>query len=193
MRGRLFYLMGPSGAGKDTLLRRCRQRLCGQPCLVAARYITRAPELHGENHLALSEAEFEQRVQLDVFALYWNANGHRYGIGVEIDQWLARGIDVLVNGSRAHLEEARARYGEQLVPMLLQVDPQVLEHRLRARGREGAEQIAARVARARQLSEEVVMAGALPIDNSGDLDTALEQLLAAVSREPRWKERVGER
>lgn len=192
MRGRLFYLMGPSGAGKDSLLRRCRERLGGQSCLVASRYITRAPELQGENHLALSEAEFAQRVQLGAFALHWRANGHRYGIGVEIDQWLARGIDVLVNGSRGHLAQARERYGEQLVPLLLQVDPRVLEQRLLARGRESAEQIAARVARAGELAREGLDDARL-IDNNGDLDTALEQLLAAVSREPRWKERVGER
>jgi ribose 1,5-bisphosphokinase len=191
MRGRLFYLMGPSGAGKDSLLCRCRERLGGQPCLVAARYITRAPELQGENHLALSEAEFAQRVQLGAFALHWSANGHRYGIGVEIDQWLARGIDVLVNGSRGHLQQARERYGEQLVPLLLQVDPQVLERRLRARGRESAEQIAARVARAGRLAGEG-LEDALLIDNNGDLDAALEQLLAAVTREPLRKERVGE-
>lgn len=192
MHGRLFYLMGPSGAGKDSLLRRCRERLSAQSCLVAPRYITRAPELQGENHLSLSNAEFEQRLQLGTFALHWSANGHRYGIGVEIDQWLARGVDVLVNGSRGHLAQARARYGEHLVPLLLQVDPQVLQQRLIARGRETPEQITARIARACWQDEDS-LADAVRIDNNKGLDTALEQLLDAVQRTSLLLESVGER
>jgi len=98
VHGRLFYLMGPSGAGKDSLLLRARERLSAGSCLIASRYITRPPELQGENHLWLSEAEFQQRLALGTFALHWSANGYRYGIGLEIDCWLERGLDVLVNG-----------------------------------------------------------------------------------------------
>lgn len=179
MSGRLFYLMGPSGSGKDSLLRRCRERLTDEPCLIASRYITREPDLLGENHLCLSEAEFEQRVRLGTFALHWSANGHHYGIGLEIDQWLAMGLDVLVNGSRGHLEQARARYGERLVPLLLQVKPETLRQRLLARGRESVAQISARVERARQLAAESP-ADARVIDNNQDLDQALGQLLGAI-------------
>lgn len=179
MSGRLFYLMGPSGSGKDTLLRRCRERLIDEPCLIAPRYITREPDLLGENHLCLSEAEFDQRVRLGTFALHWSANGHRYGIGVEIDQWLAMGLDVLVNGSRGHLQQARARYGERLVPLLLQVKPETLRQRLLARGRESASQIAARVERARRLAADSP-ADAQVIDNNQELEQALGQLLSAI-------------
>lgn len=181
MYSRLFYLMGPSGAGKDSLLLRCRERLSERSCLIASRYITRPPGLQGENHLWLSEAEFLQRLQLGTFALHWSANGYRYGIGLEIDRWLELGLDVLVNGSRAHLEQARARYGERLVPLLLQVDPGLLQQRLSARGRETQEEIAARVERARLLSAELP-ADAIVIDNSGELEAALGQLLQAVQR-----------
>ncbi|GAB3470594.1 ribose 1,5-bisphosphokinase [Azotobacter salinestris] len=181
VHGRLFYLMGPSGAGKDSLLLRARERLSARSCLIASRYITRPPELRGENHLWLSEAEFEQRLALGTFALHWSANGHRYGIGLEIDCWLERGLDVLINGSRAHLEQARLRYGKRLVPLLLQVDPALLQQRLSARGRETPQEIAARVERARRLSAERP-ADAIVIDNSGELEMALAQLLKAVQQ-----------
>lgn len=181
MHSRLFYLMGPSGAGKDSLLFRCRERLSERACLIASRYITRPPELQGENHLWLTEAEFQQRLMLGTFALHWEANGYRYGIGLEIDRWLELGLDVLVNGSRAHLEQARMRYGERLVPLLLQVDPELLQQRLSARGRETPEEIAVRIERARRLSAERP-ADAIVIDNSGELEMALEQLLQAVQR-----------
>lgn len=182
VHGRLFYLVGPSGAGKDSLLLRARERLSAGSCLIASRYITRPPELQGENHLWLSEAEFQQRLALGTFALHWSANGYRYGIGLEIDCWMERGLDVLVNGSRAHLDQARLRYGARLLPLLLQVDPALLQQRLSARGRETPQEIAARVERARQLSAERP-ADAVVIDNSGALEQALEGLLEAVQRQ----------
>ena len=146
---RLFYLMGPSGSGKDSLLRLCRQHLReADRCFIAHRYITRKPELAGENHIFLTEQEFGKRARLGAFALQWQAHGYRYGIGSEIDSWLDQGINVLVNGSRAHLDDARQRYHHRLIPLLLQVRPELLEQRLRQRGRETESQIAERVARA---------------------------------------------
>lgn len=179
--GRLFYLMGASGAGKDSLLQGCRSRAFGArpPLLVAHRYITRAPDTRGENHVYLAPAEFEQRVELGAFALYWSANGYRYGIGREVDQWLAQGSQVLVNGSREYLEQARARYEEQLVPVLVRVDPQRLRARLVARDRESSAEIDARVRRARAL-EEQMPADCLIVDNNGPLEDAVARLVEVI-------------
>ena len=51
--GRLIWLMGPSGSGKDSLLSALRQREHSQ-LLVAHRYITRDANAGSENHIALS-------------------------------------------------------------------------------------------------------------------------------------------
>lgn len=116
--------------------------------LVAHRYITRAASAGSENHIALSEQEFFTRAGQNLLALSWHANGLYYGIGVEIDLWLHAGFDVLVNGSRAHLPQARARYQSALLPICLQVSPEILRQRLENRGRENASEINARLARA---------------------------------------------
>lgn len=55
---------------------------------------------------------------------------------------------MLVNGSRAHLPQARARYQSALLPICLQVSPEILRQRLENRGRENASEINARLARA---------------------------------------------
>ncbi len=55
---------------------------------------------------------------------------------------------MLVNGSRAHLPQARARYQSALLPVCLQVSPEILRQRLENRGRENASEINARLARA---------------------------------------------
>lgn len=145
--GKLIWLMGPSGSGKDSLLAALRQREHTQ-LLVAHRYITRAASAGNENHIALSEQEFFTRAGQNLLALSWHANGLYYGVGVEIDLWLHAGFDVVVNGSRAHLPQAQARYGKALLPICLQVSPDILRQRLQARGRESETEIAARLARA---------------------------------------------
>ncbi|ENO0300642.1 ribose 1,5-bisphosphokinase [Enterobacter asburiae] len=147
MMGRLIWLMGPSGSGKDSLLSALRQQEHAR-LLVAHRYITRAANAGSENHIALSEQEFFTRAGQNLLALSWHANGFYYGVGIEIDLWLHAGFDVLVNGSRAHLPQARARYEAALLPVCLQVSPDVLRSRLQNRGRESAREIDQRLERA---------------------------------------------
>lgn len=178
--GRLFYLMGPSGAGKDSLLDACRGRqVAGHDLRIAARHITRRAGSGGEDHIALTPDAFRQQRDDGRFALHWQANNRHYGIGVEIDQWLAAGDMVLVNGSRAHLDEARARYGRQLVPVLLYVDPDQQRRRLLERGRETTEEIDRRIERSRRLQAELGQRFAT-IRNDGTLGHATDQLLAII-------------
>ena len=63
------------------------------PVAFAHRYITRPAEVGGENHVALSRAEFALRRAHGLFAFHWQAHGNDYGIGREIDAWRAAGPD----------------------------------------------------------------------------------------------------
>ena len=111
VEGTLFYVVGASGSGKDSLMRYGRQRLAGDSNVIFAhRYITRPVELHGENHVALTDSEFDARLAAGFFAMNWSSHGLRYGIGREINLWLAKGCNVVMNGSRAYLIEARRSY-----------------------------------------------------------------------------------
>jgi len=172
----LIYLMGPSGSGKDSLLARLRGCADSAP-LVAHRYITRPADAGCENHIALSEPEFLRRRAKGLFALDWQAHQHHYAFGIEVDLWLLQGIDVVVNGSRAHLPQAQQRYGGQLLPVCLQVSPEVLRQRLQRRGRENAEQIERRLMRATEYQHSLP-AGCRLLDNDGNLEDTLAALLA---------------
>lgn len=146
---RLVYVVGASGSGKDSLMCFARERLANHPEIAFAhRYITRRADAGAENHVALSAQEFAARQRRGLFALAWNSHGHAYGIGIEIDHWLSMGVTVVVNGSRAHLAAVRVRYPDML-PVLIEVAPAVLQARLQARGRESASAIAARLQRHR--------------------------------------------
>lgn len=184
--GRIIWLMGASGSGKDSLLSALRERECAM-LLVAHRYITRPFNAGNENHIALSDSEFLQREAQGLFALSWQANGHRYGIGQEIDLWLAAGFNVVVNGSRAHLKQAQARYRERLLAVCLHVSRDVLQARLQARGRESTGQIAARLARAAQYAS--LPPDCRVLNNDGSLLQSVETLLTLLdehqpTREP---------
>lgn len=175
---RIFYVVGASGAGKDSVIKRCR--LCLQNehrCMVAHRYITRSATAGAENHIELSHPEFEQRVASGHFAMHWQANGHCYGVGGEITSWLESGLSVIVNGSRAYLPQALANFGKTLIPLYLQVSPGILRKRLQERGRESGQEIEQRIKRA---TEYTMVSPCLQIDNNGCLDDAVNKLLESI-------------
>ncbi|TNV16450.1 ribose 1,5-bisphosphokinase [Buttiauxella sp. B2] len=174
---KLVWLMGPSGSGKDSLLTALRQQENNQ-LLVAHRYITRAADAGCENHIALSEKEFTQRQKQGLFALCWQAHHQSYGVGIELDIWLDSGFDVVVNGSRQHLSQARARYGDALVPICLHVSTDVLRKRLEQRGRETAPQIEQRLQRAALYAPN--LDNCLVLNNDGSLAESIEAFMRLV-------------
>ncbi|WP_010323927.1 phosphonate metabolism protein/1,5-bisphosphokinase (PRPP-forming) PhnN [Marinobacterium stanieri] len=179
IRGTLFYLVGASGSGKDSLLEGCRRQLPAQlRCCVAHRYITRAADVGGENHIHLSEAEFHLREELGLFAMNWYSHGYHYAIGNEIDTWLDSGVNVLVNGSREYLPHAMTMYDE-LVPVLVDVNPDKLRQRLIKRGRETAEEIECRLARHAEMVAHMPDC-TLHVSNDGKLEEGVAALLDVV-------------
>lgn len=171
-RGRLVYVIGPSGAGKDSILRYARRELAGEDTMWAfpRRTITRAGRDGSENHVAMTPSAFERARRFGRFALDWTGNGLSYGIGIEIEDWLNAGRHVIVNGSRAYLAEATRRYSD-LVAILITIDPLILRQRLLARGRERPDEIEGRLQRASEL-QTVEHPGLHIIRNDGPLEEA---------------------
>lgn len=178
MDGRLIYLMGPSGSGKDSLIEAARQPLRSINGEVVRRVITRSAESVGEDAIGISRKAFAQRRDKGDFALSWRANGLDYGIPVQIDQWLRDGCHVLVNGSRGHLAQALRRYST-LLPVLLTVKDEVLRERLMRRGRESTEEIEARLRRNGLFAAEDALGDTqiYRLDNSGELADTVANLL----------------
>ncbi|AWY40624.1 phosphonate metabolism protein/1,5-bisphosphokinase (PRPP-forming) PhnN [Pseudomonas putida] len=185
MSGRLIYLIGPSGSGKDSLLDAARARLAERGCRIVRRVITRSAEAVGEAALGVSMQEFDEMQARGAFALSWRANGLAYGIPKEIDDWLAAGDDVLINGSRGHLPQTRERYPNVLV-VLLTVDEAVLRQRLLARGRESVAEIDQRLARNQRFGERLLAEdpNVHLLDNSGSLERTVERLLGCIDEPP---------
>lgn len=180
-RGRVVYVAGPSGAGKDSLLQYVRERLPEDARVAFAhRYITRkaSTEAGAEHHVPLTSAEFDLRVRAGFFAMHWHANGNGYGIGIEIEDWLRRGFLVIVNGSRGYIPEASEIYPE-LCLVWVDAPTAVLEARLALRARETATEIARRIARAAAF-EAPALVPDLHLQNDRALADARSRLLGFI-------------
>lgn len=185
MTARLVYLMGPSGAGKDSLLDWLRAHLPeGAPVYCSQRTISRVVVPGGERHESVSPDTFARLCRSGAFALHWQANGLGYGIRQAQLAPLARGQSILVNGSRAYWGDAQARFPD-LVGVHITASPQVLRERLLARGRETADMIEARVRRALAFTPPPGSAS-IEVHNDHTLDDAGRQLLRALQQLPGW-------
>jgi len=175
----LFYVMGPSGAGKDSVLARARALLPADTSVVFAhRDITRPPEASGENHVALSAAEFAMRRAHGLFAFHWQAHGNHYGIGREIHAWRKSGLTVVVSGSREHFQDV-AGVDPDTYPVLITAPVELLRDRLAARGREDEAAAARRLERSD--AYEVHDPRLITITNDGPVDDAARTLVTALA------------
>lgn len=169
---RLFFVVGPSGAGKDTLL---SGAIAADPALHwARRVITRPESAGGEPFEGVSAPEFASRLARGDFALHWNAHGLRYGVPhAELPQTR----DVLLNGSRAAIAQAMAAFPGLRVIHITAPIP-VLAERLLHRGRETRAEIEARLTRAHQPLPEGVPV--IEVINDASADAGVTRLLQAL-------------
>ncbi|WP_394688816.1 phosphonate metabolism protein/1,5-bisphosphokinase (PRPP-forming) PhnN [Hoeflea sp.] len=176
--GHLFVVLGPSGSGKDTLMSHARAALAGQGgVMFVRRAITRPADAGSEDHVAMSEAEFDAAVDAGIFALTWAANGLRYGLPREVMDHLLRGEVAVVNGSRGAWSQIRKVF-PSAVSVEIKVDRDVLAQRLEVRGRESRVEIEARLARAAALDSSLEADHV--IDNSGAPERAGGELVKLI-------------
>ena len=134
MSGRLICVVGPSGVGKDSVMRGIH-KILPQTHLVR-RVITRPPDLGGEVYDAATEAEFHEMASNGAFAVHWGAHGLYYGIPQTVRCELSKGTVCLANFSRKALVVGADAF-PGLIVLNITAKPATLAKRLAARGRSG--------------------------------------------------------
>jgi ribose 1,5-bisphosphokinase len=175
--GILVLVVGPSGAGKDTLLRLAREALAGdRRFLFPRRHVTRRSDGHEPVEERTPEA-FAREKAAGGYALSWAAHGQLYGVPRSIETALVRGQVVVVNVSRSVVGEALANY-PRVVALEVTAPTAVLAERLSRRGRETPDDIMARVTRAAPpLPPDMPV---ISIENDAALAMAAERFIAAL-------------
>ena len=165
---RLLVVVGPSGAGKDTVLRAWRDRLGGARVRFAQRVISRVPDEH-EDHESVSTKRFQQLVGSGQLSTWWQANALSYGVRWRELEAISDNVWVVMNGSRAHLPALRAQ-APGLRAVEISASAQVLRQRLAARGREEEQAIRQRLERRVPASVD------LTVNNDGPVEAAVAAL-----------------
>ena len=176
--GAFVLVVGPSGAGKDTLIDIARRTLAGDPRVVfARRTVTRAAA--AEDHETMTPEAFDAAERAGAFALSWRSHGLAYGIPASVVAAAAAGAVVVINASRAVIAEA-VRIAPRVVVAHVTAPLPVLAARLAARGRETAADIE------RRLSREVPIAAAgaeiVRIENAGAAEVGGAEMVALLQR-----------
>ncbi len=174
--GTLVLVVGNSGSGKDSIISGAIKKFPSnlKKVYLAKRFITRPPSEFEENY-CISAEQFKIMDEQGKFALKWHIYGLDYGVAIEIDDWLQQGHPVIVNVSRNIVEFARRIY-ENIKVVFVQVPFDITQQRVKNRGREGGDLLNERIERAK--SHQEFMGSDFTVDNSGNLDNAIEQFLS---------------
>ena len=181
--GRLVLVVGPSGAGKDTLLRLAQAACIDDRSVVFPRRVVTRDSSADEDNIAMSRDEFSRACEQGEFAVHWEAHGHSYALPREINDDIRAGRTVVVNVSRTVIGALRQAYANVAV-VAITAPPDVLAQRLAARARRSDGDIAERLTR----SVDAAAAQAdVTILNAGSADYHGRQLVRVIRNEG-WHE-----
>lgn len=181
--GRLVLVVGPSGAGKDTLLRLAQAACIDDHDIVFPRRVVTRESSEAEDNMAMSQDEFRRAREHGDFAVHWEAHGHSYALPLEINDDILAGRAVVANVSRTVIGALRQAYANVVV-VAITAPPDVLAQRLAARARHSDGNIADRLAR----SVDDASANAdVTILNAGSADYHSRQLVRVIRNEG-WHE-----
>ena len=179
--GRLVLVVGPSGAGKDTLLGLARAACADDRNIVfPRRVITREASASEENE-AVSIGTFQEALTRGEYAMHWEAHGHRYALWRAIDDEIRAGRTIVANISRTVIGAMRRAYADVVVVSIM-APPNVLAERIAMRARSSDGMVENRL---RRTVEDVSAAPDATIVNTGSAEYHARQLVRVIRNE-KW-------
>jgi ribose 1,5-bisphosphokinase len=177
--GRLILVVGPSGAGKDTLLGLVKTACSDDRRIVFPRRLITREASASEDNEEISAEAFQRAVAGGEYAMHWEAHGHCYALSGANNDDIRAGRTVIANVSRAVIAAARRIYINVAV-VLITAPADVLAARLAARARASDGQLAHRLART---VDETAAVPDVTIVNSGSAEFHARQLIRMIGGE----------
>lgn len=175
--GYFFLVVGPSGAGKDSLMDGAKKQLPPEQFVFAKRAVTRPPGMVGEDYESCDPVTFGQRKQKGEFLATWQAHGYEYGLPRTLATEQAHGKHIVANGSRATVTDLSKSIAN-LVVIHVTAPIDVLAKRLAARGRETEAQIRERLER--QGTEFPKDLRVVTVNNDESLEQGINRFIDAI-------------
>jgi ribose 1,5-bisphosphokinase len=179
--GRLILVVGPSGAGKDTLLGLAKAACADDPNIVFPRRVITRQASASEDNEEVSAGTFQAALARNEYAMHWEAHGHCYALSRAIDDEIRAGHTVVANVSRTVIAAMRTAYANVLV-VSITAPPDVLAERLALRKRASDGKIENRLHRT---VDEAAAAPDATIVNTSSAEYHARQLVRIIKGE-RW-------
>lgn len=181
----LIVISGPSGVGKDSVLKNMRARdLQLHFVVTATSRPQREGEIHGEDYFFVTKAEFERMI--DRGALIEHALVYEEYKGIpkeQVQQALNSGRDVIMRIDVQGAATIRELYPDALLIYLSTQSENELVERLKARRTETPEKLELRLATAREELKQVNLFDYYVVNAEDQLDQAVETILAIIHAE----------
>jgi len=179
MKGKLVLVVGPSGAGKDSLIDAAKKHFTGDANFVfPRRVITRHATQAAEDHDTLSPEAFLRAQAQGAFFLDWQAHDLSYGLPASMGDDLRLGKVVIVNVSRTVLAKAAEVWPNTTV-IVVTAPPHILAARVSARARKEDGDIQKRISRSIDAPTDTLPR--IIISNDRTLEEAAQEFYAAIN------------
>jgi guanylate kinase len=147
----VIIVSGPSGSGKSTLVQRVLEMPGTMPSISCTTRGRRATESSGKCYDFISDAEFEAMIGRGEFLEYARVFGrHSYGTPKKwLEESQKSGLDLVLEIDVQGASQVKRQLPESVAIFILPPSREELERRLRSRGQDSEEDIARRLAKAR--------------------------------------------
>ena len=181
--GRLVLVVGPSGAGKDTLIGLAKAFCADDPGIVFPRRTITRQASASEDNEEVSAGTFQAALARDEYAVHWQAHGHCYALSRAIDDELRAGHTVVANVSRTVVVAMRRVYADVVV-ISITAPQNVLAERLALRSRNSDGRIEHRL---RRIVDDEATAPDATIVNTSNAEYHARHFVRIIRGE-RWDE-----